>query len=165
VKKKETKREKRLRQKSSQKQWQASYNEVLLSEDPEIWIDYEQLGFEQSLGMALEEFFQYIRACYFLDSNPLSHLRKYCPGFTWRFYEDVPDEKIANILGCVDYIWMGLGHNSFVTATQVGRKNPRILCYRPKSGECYEADKLKRVLPTVRFVINGDEETADTIVR
>lgn len=162
--KKETKHERKLRKVASQRRWRESYNEVLLSEDPEIWIDDDEWGFEQSLGMAMEDFFQYIRACYFVDTNPLSHLRKYCPDFKWEFHESLREEKIPIALGSVDYIWTGMGSDTYITATQIGRENPRVLCYRPKK-EYYEADKLKKVFPIVRLVMDGDEENAGTIIK
>jgi hypothetical protein len=162
--KKETKREEKLRQAASKELWRKSYNDVLLSEDPHIWLDDENgFDFEQSLGMAMEDFFQYIRACYFIDANPLPHLRKYCPKFKWEFHRDVSLEKIPIVFGSVDYIWTGEDFDTYITATQIGRNSPRVLCYHPKK-IVIQAHKLKEVFPIVRFVSDGNEETVGTVI-
>jgi len=156
----------RLRERSS---YREAVNEVFVSEDPGIWIDRD--GLEMSLGMAMDDVFNYITACFWMYDNPLSHLRRFLPGFIWKFQEDVGQDKFASVLGTVDYIWViGLEVGSgFVTATQIHGDEPCIFCFLSKSGE-YSGwnrmirDSLRDSVPSIRFVQNGTEGDASTIL-
>ncbi len=161
-----TNKEMRLRE---AKLYQGLMNEILTGKDPEVWIDRH--GIEMSLGIAMYHISEYIDACFWLDDNPLRHLRKQFPSFIWKFHKNVNPNKLAPILVCADYIWVtGLEvGDEFVTATQIEREKPRVLCFLPEKNE-YSGwnnmirKRLNRVVPDIRFIKNGDDRVANTII-
>ncbi len=162
-----TSKEMRLR---DAKLYQGLMNEVLTSNDPGIWID--QHGMEMSLGIALDGISDYIDACFWMNDNPLRHLRRYFPGFIWNFHEDIKRNDLALVLGNADYIWVtGLEvGDGFVTATHVGRiRKPRVLCFLPEKSEHSGWNQvirrdLRNNVPGILFVLNGNNKIADTII-
>ncbi len=161
-----TSKEMRLR---DAKLYQEAMNEALASRDPEIWISRH--GLEMSLGIAMDGISEYIDACFWLDDNPLRHLRRHFPGFTWKFHEDVAKNKLASVLGVADYIWVtGLEiGDGFVTATQMGGNKPRVLCFLPEKSEHSGWNQtirtdLSTYVPGILFVLNGNNKIVNTIV-
>lgn len=144
-------------------------NEVLEGDDPEVWIDRH--GMEMSLGMAMGNISDYIESCYWMQDNPLRHLRKSFPYFTWKFHEDVSQARLASVLGVADYIWVGglVVGDAFVTATQVRDAKPRGLCFLPKINEHCGWNRMIRrdlslVVPGIRFVQDGNDKDANTVI-
>ena len=143
--------------------------EVLASDDPEIWINRD--GLEMSLGIALDGIYNYIDSCLWMDDNPLRYLRRYFPGFTWKFHEDVRVDDLTSVLDSADYIWVtGLEvGDGFITATQISGVKPRMLCFLSRTGN-YSGwnTMIKRDLrmwvPNIRFVEDGSDKDANTII-
>ncbi len=162
-----TSKKKRLKE---AKLYQQVTNEALSCDDPEVWID--RYGMEMSLGVAMDDISEYIDACFRINENPLRHLRRYFPGFAWKFHEDVYEEKLASILKAVDYVWVtGLFSvgEGFVTATQIQGEKLRVLCFlasqREYSGwNSMIRKELKSCVPEIRFVENGNKEVVNTIL-
>jgi hypothetical protein len=100
-------------------------NEVLLSKDPEIEV-IKSLDVSEELRYVLSETQDFIDASYQMGANPLSHLRKYFPGFAWNLChpKTVPDLK--KVVVSADYTWCGSEALDWscglVTATQVNNK-------------------------------------------
>lgn len=124
-----------------------------------------------SLGIAMDGISEYIDACFWLNDNPLRHLRKHFQGFTWKFHEDVSRNKLVSVLGAADYIWVtGLEiGDGFVTATQIGGTKPRVLCFLPEKSEHSGWNQtirkdLSSYVPGILFVLNGNNKIADTII-
>lgn len=149
------------------KKYREARNEVLKSDDPTIWIDRD--GGEVSLGMLMKDIDLYIYSSLMMDDNPLRHLRRSFPDFEWKFYEGNNMGEAVRSLVSADYIWMrwfGSILDDFITATQKGRKNPRVLCYREKdeySAAKYSA-RLKAQVPGIRFVVNGSDTDMGTVI-
>jgi hypothetical protein len=144
--------------------YRVARNEVLKSDNPEIWIDRD--GLEESLGYTMNAVHKYIMECFNMDDNPLRFLRRYFPDFKWEFCENDRMEKLLPKIRTADYVWV-TGPDLFfsegiITATQIGRTIPRILCYKPEKGRW--TDELKTLLPAIRFVIDGSKGYADTII-
>lgn len=144
-------------------------NEVLMGDDPEVWINRH--GMEMSLGIAMEGISNYIEACYWVNDNPLRHLRRSFPDFIWKFHEDVSRTKLASVLGVVDYIWVGgleVG-DAYVTATQVRNAKPRVLCFLNETGDHSGWNQVVRrdlspSVPGIRFVEDGNDKDANTVI-
>lgn len=157
------------------KLYQEAMNEALIGDDPEIWISRH--GLEMSLGIAMDGISDYIDACFWLNDNPLQHLRKHFPGFIWGFHEDVSPNRLVSVIVVADYIWVtGLEiGDGFVTATQIGRTNHlglpkrRVLCFLPEKSEHSGWNQtirtaLSAYVPGIRFVLNSNNKIADTII-
>ena len=141
-------------------------NEVLKSNDPERWIYRD--GMEVSLGILMSDIHDYIEASLVMGNNPLQYLRRHFPDFVWKFHEDKSELDAVNILAGADYIWLrcfGSLIDEFITATQVDRKSRRTLCYRPRKEDNKSWTAVMKLrVPTIRFVVNGDEFDANTII-
>ena len=146
-------------------------NQILLGDDPQVWIDVEEtqglygIGIEMSLWMLMDSISKYIEGCFLLNDNPLQHLRKLFPSFIWEFHEGM-SRKLASVLGATDYIWSD--NSRFITATQIGGMKRRVLCFLPKNFECPELNDVTREdlshVPGIRFVQDGNDKDATTII-
>lgn len=161
-----TSRERRLKE---GRLYREVMNEVFKGNDLEIWMVRD--GLEMSLGIAMNNIFDYIEGCLQLYDNPLSHLRWCFPDFIWKFREDIRADKLASALGDADYIWVMGGEvgEMFITAEQMARRKHRVLCFLSKTGEhsgwnSMVKKDLRDWVPGVRFVQDGDDETAGSII-
>ncbi len=145
--------------------YRVARTQVLKSNDPEIWIHRD--GLEMSLGIVMDEIHDYIQASLLLDDNPLRYLRQSFPDFVWKFHEGDDGFEAARIIATTDYVWMrffGSLREGFISATQTDKKKPRVLCYKPEEVEEWVNAKMKTFVPKIRFVVNGNEKIANTII-
>ncbi|MBX4206594.1 hypothetical protein KW784_02290 [Candidatus Parcubacteria bacterium] len=145
--------------------YHAARNEALKSDDLEIWI--VRYGFEMSLGRAMDEINEYIYASLHMHDNPLRYLRRYFPDFTWKFHEDHDEAQAARIIAESDYIWLhcfGLINDNFITAIRKNGEKPRVLCYRPQKESDEWVGRLKKKVPAIRCVADGDDTDANTLI-
>ncbi len=145
-------------------------NEVLLGDDPEIWV--VRCGDEMSLGIAMEDIHDYISASLNMDANPLRHLRNQFPGFIWEFHQDLTKGKLKSVLAGADYIWAPgvTSDEEFVVARQIGRENHRVLLFLSRVNEhsgwnSWMKREVRGSVPNIRFVMNGDDMNSGTVIR
>ncbi len=153
------------------KMYREARNEVLKSEDPEIWIDRD--GMAISLGILMDDIHEYIYAVFHMDDNPLRHLRRSFPDFVWKYYEGDDESEAIRIIKNADYIWLrsfGGLKDGIVTATKFDARMPWVLCFRPHGRNredevhsCLLRDNIRLKVPEVRFVVNGTKTDANTV--
>lgn len=146
--------------------YKVARTEVLLSDDPELWITRD--GLEMTLGICMQDIQEYVKASFNIDTNPLTFLRVNFPDFVWSFHEDKNKGQLARIFGRSDYIWFPYWMElieGVVTATQRGVGSNRRLCFLPSQEKGSGLHmRIADTFPGLKFVLNGDDGFADTII-
>lgn len=134
-------------------QYLVARRKVLSSDNPGVWIHRD--GIDEWLGSVMNDIQNYMDASFMMDDNPLRYLRRCFPNFVWTFHECQDEKKAASQILSADYIWLknfGFVGDCFITATEKNRKKHRVLCYQSKRDDVESVERLKLLVPGIRFV-------------
>jgi len=81
-------------------------NEVLNSSDPYKIIYRKKEGHEESLFSTMTDIAEMIEHDFDLDQNPLSHLRRYFPGYEWKLINPKRPTILLTYISLCDYAWL-----------------------------------------------------------
>ena len=160
---------KEMRQRSAE-QIKKMRLEVLQSDDPEIWIEYDELSLEEWLGQTMSEIQDYINASSMMNADSLIFLRSYLPEFMWELHEDFDHEQFKLILDSADYAWrfdtLDTPPASIITAREIGRNIPRHLFYCSRKDAKHNfISSLRSIQPALLFVLKRDDEYIGTEIK